>query len=296
MTSLKSLINSAISGEQLIVTGPHYDWMERLEIDKVPSPKAIAHVIRVHLRHYKRPRAGRFSASAMGGCRRATVFGFANAPQVKTESAGEEIFAQGTEAHIRWQIEGLTMGYMKDAEVWVEDKDLRVGGSMDAQLHNDDVFELKSGAPTVFRRIVVDAMWPDGKHIAQADTYMLLKDVPNASIVYEDRGYGDFHEFRVPRDARRERNIVRELRTLNRYVDEDDLPPMLDDCELRLGKTYRQCFFRKICPKVHTVSEAQAAGKKAKAEDSGLQVAEGQEMPEWITKVLDVLDKEASDG
>jgi hypothetical protein len=296
VTSLKALINSAASGEQLIVTGPHYDWIERLETDKVPSPKAVAHAIRAYLRFYKRPRAGRFSASAMGGCRRATVFGYANAPQVKTETAGEEIFDHGTVSHLRWQMEGLTMGYMRAAEVWVEDKDLRVGGSMDADLENGDVFELKSCAPSVYRRVVEEAQWPKAENIAQADTYMLLRDAPYVSLVYEDRSYGDFHEFRVARDARRERNILRELRTLNRYVEEDDLPPMLDDCELRLGKAYRQCFFRKICPKVHTVSEAQEAGRKQNTEDSGLQVAPGEDVPEWVAHVLKVLDAEVPHG
>jgi hypothetical protein len=296
MTSLKALINSAASGENLVVTGPHYQWIERLETDQVPSPKAVAHAIRAYLRLYKHPRAGRFSASAMGGCRRATIFGYANAPQVITETAGEEIFNHGTVSHLRWQMEGLTMGYMTGAEVWVEDKDLLVGGSLDAVLENGDVFELKSAAPSVYRRIVEEARWPKAQNIAQADAYMLLKDAPFTSLVYEDRSYGDFHEFRVERDAQRERALLRELRTLRRYVEEDDLPQMLDDCELRLGKVYRNCYFREICPKVNTVNDAVEAGLKAKTEDSGLQVAPGEDVPKWVTHVLAVLDQAVPHG
>lgn len=296
MTSLKALINSATSGENLIVTGPHYAWIERLETDQVPSPKAVAHAIRAYLRLYKHPRAGRFSASALGGCRRAVVFGYANAPQVITETAGEEIFNHGTVSHLRWQMEGLTMGYMAAAEVWVEDKELKVGGSLDAVLDNGDVFELKSAAPSVYRRVVEEARWPKAQNVTQADAYMLLKDAPFASLVYEDRSYGDFHEFRIERDTRREKALLRELRTLGRYLEEDDLPQMLDDCELRLGKVYRQCYFRQVCPKMSTVSGAIAAGEAAKTEDSGLQVAPGEDVPAWVGAVLSTLDREVPHG
>ena len=288
MTSLKGLINAARSGTDLIVTGPHYQWMERLETEQMPSPAAVMHAIKAYLRLYKRPRTGRFSASGIGRCRRETVFGYAGAPQTGVEPSGQEIFDHGTAAHLRWQMEGLTMGYMKEAEVWVEDKDLLVGGSIDAELSNDDVFELKSAAPSVYRRIVDEQGYPKAENIMQGDTYMLLKDAPYMSLVYEDRSYGNFHEFRIPRDAQREREVLRRLRSLKMYVEEDDLPPMLADCEIKWGPTYKQCFFREICPKVETLSQAQAAGNAA--HDSGLQVAPGEELPKWVAEVIEVLE------
>ncbi|HEY5787694.1 MAG TPA: hypothetical protein VIT65_23260 [Microlunatus sp.] len=287
MPTLKALINAARSGEDLIVTGPHYRWLKMLESQQIYTPEAIAHALKVYLRLYKHPRAGRIGASSLGGCPRAAVFSYAGAPQVAPDPSSQEIFDHGSVGHLKWQMEGLTMGYMKRAEAWVEDKDLRVGGSIDAILSNNDVFELKTCAPSVYRRVVAENMWPRADHVPQVDGYMLLRDVPYASLVYEDRSYGAFHEFRLERDATREAALLRRLRILNRYIDEDDLPPMLPDCEMKTGNTYRQCFFRLVCPKMATVTMAQEAGKPE--EDSGLQVELGTEIPEWIAKITTIL-------
>lgn len=289
VTSLKGLINAARTGTDLIVTAPHYEWMERLEKDQMPSSAAVLHAIKAYLRLYKRPRVGRFSASAMGGCQRAIVFGYAGAPQVGVEASGEEIFDHGTVSHLKWQMEGLTMGYMTGAEVWVENKDMRVGGSIDAILSNGDVFELKSAAPSVYRRVVDEQGYPKAENIFQGDVYMLLRDAPWMSLVYEDRSYGNFHEFRIERDAAREKEVLRRLRSLNRYVDEGDLPPMLPDCEIKWGKQYKDCFFRKICPKLTSLEDAQAAGEGI--EDSGVQLHPGEQHPEWVLDVIAVLEQ-----
>jgi hypothetical protein len=288
VTSLKALINAARSGEDLIVTGPHYRWIRMLESQQIYSPEAIAHALKVFLRLYKKQRSGRISASMLGGCPRAAVFSFAGAPQAAPDPGSQEIFDHGSVGHLKWQMEGLTLGYMKKAEVWVEDKDLRVGGSMDALLSNDDVFELKTCAPSVFRKVVAENLWPKAEHIPQVDGYMLLRDAPYASLVYEDRSYGGFHEFRMERDAVREAALLRRLRILNRYIDEDDLPPMLPDCEQKTGPTYRQCFFRVHCPKLGSVSAAREAGSPEK--DSGLQVELGTEVPDWVAQITRVLE------
>lgn len=293
MTSLKGLINAARSGDQLIVTGPHYEWMERLETEQVPSQAAVAHALRAYMRAYKRPRSGRFSMSGIGGCTRALALGYAGAPQKGIEAGLQEIMDHGTTDHLRWQMEGLTLGYMKEAEKWVYDDDLRVGGSIDAELSNGDVFELKSAAPSVYRRIVDEQRYPKPENIAQGDGYMWALDAPYMSLVYADRSYGNFHEFRIARDATRERELLRRLRSLNRYVDEDDLPPMLPDCEIKWGKTYKECFFRQVCPTVHTITQAQDAGNPA--HDSGLQIAPGAEQPKWVTQVLEILEGVSDD-
>ncbi len=292
MSTLKGLLESAQAGHQLVVTGPHYEWLERLEHEQMPSQAALFHVIKVLLRQYKQPRAGRMSPSAMGMCARRIVFGYAGAPQEAPDTGLLEIFDHGTMAHLKWQVEGITMGYMQSGEVWVEDKDLLLGGSMDGLLEDHSVFELKSAAPSVYNRIVIDARAPKYENLMQINTYFLLSGADWGSIVYEDRAYGNFHEFRIQRDARIEREILRRLRSYKGYVEADELPPMLTPCEERVGKVYKDCPYRKFCPSVATVSAAQEAGLKAKQEDTGVVIPLGAAMPEWMTRMLQFIETE----
>ena len=241
----------------LFVTGPHYEWLEKPELNQLPSMRALFHMIRAVMMRYKHPRVGRFSPSSMGKCSRRVVFGWAGAPEAPPSPELEEIFNHGTKAHIWWQLEGLTMGWMKEAEVWVEDKDLMTGGSMDAVLADDSIFELKSGAPTVYRRVVSDAREPTFDNRFQLETYMMLSGRDYASLVYEDRAYGNFHEFRVGRDAKMEREVLRRLNSYKRYVEDDVLPPQLEMCEMRTGTVFKECPFRDICHVPKTVSDAQ---------------------------------------
>lgn len=284
VTSAKDLLEAAESGIFPYVTGPHYEWMERLEHEQMPNQKAMAHVIRVLLNQYKRQRSGRFSPSGMGGCSRRMLFGYAGAPQLPADSGSTEIFEHGTLVGLRWQIEGLTMGWMQEAEFWVEDPDLLVGGSLDGKNADDSVFEMKSAAPSVFNKVVAEQRAPKFEHLMQTTTYMMLLGADFASIVYEDRAYGNFHEFRVERDAKVEREVIRRLRSYKAYAEEDELPDMLLDCEMRVGKTYKWCPYRKICPTVNSVSEAAALPQTHVAE--GPVVPLGAALPSWAQDLL----------
>ena len=266
----------------LFVTAPHYRWLEKPEHEQMPNQAAIFHLIRVMLMRYKHPRVGRFSPSSIGKCARLVVLGYAGAPEAPPSTELEEIFNHGTKAHIWWQVEGLTEGWMVAAEVWVEDKDLMTGGSMDGLLADDSVFELKSGAPSVFRRVVSDAREPTFDNRLQLETYFMLSGKDYGSLVYEDRAYGNFHEFRVTRDARMEKEVLRRLNSYKRYVEDDVLPPQLEMCEMRTGKVFNECQFRHICHIPNSVSEAQKLAPP-KVEIGDLDDW-AQELMEWITK------------
>lgn len=293
MPSLKELVRSAEAGDNLMVTGPHSEWLERLEVEQRPSPKAMAFAIRALLGDYKHERAGRFSPSSMGECARRLVFGYAGAPQLPPDIDNQEMMDHGTAAHLKWQIEGLTMGYMTEAEVWVDDPDLLVGGSMDAKLHDDSVFELKTAGGFVYNKIVLDQRAPKWENLMQANTYFMLDGADWGSVVYEDRSSGQFHEFRVTRDSKIEKEIIRRLRSYKSYVEADELPPVLPDCEVRVGTVYRRCPFRKICLKTHSVT---AASELATGEH-GRAAALGDERPDWIKSMIAVAHRlEGMDG
>ena len=255
MTNLKAMLRDATAGTKLIVVGPHTEWMERPEEEQVYSDEALAFVMASLRRTFKHERAGRFSPSALGKCPRRVVFGFAGAPQLPTDIDNQEQADHGSWAHLKWQAEGLTMGYMTDAEVWVHDPEMLFGGSMDATLHEGSFFELKTVIWNKFNRIVMVANWPDYEHLLQTAGYMLLTDKDMASLVYEDRGSGQFHEFRIPRTNRLEREVLRLLRSYLSYAENDELPPMLPDCEIRIGNVYKRCPYRDLCPMAKSISE-----------------------------------------
>jgi hypothetical protein len=255
VTDLKRLLRDSARGTALVVVGPHTDWLERPEEEQIYSERALQFIQDALRRKFKHERSGRFSPSAMGMCPRRVLFGYAGAPGLPPDIDNQEQMDHGSWTHLKWQAEGLTMGYMTDAEVWVYDEDLRCGGSMDAMLIDDTPFELKTSIWTIYSRVVQRAGWPEWEHLIQDATYMLLADRNMSSMVYEDRGSGQFHEFRIPRTDMLEREVLKLLKTYAAYADEDELPPMLVDCEMRTGKTYRRCPFRTICPKAKSVSE-----------------------------------------
>lgn len=284
MPSLKGLIRSAESGERLIVTGPHSDWMELLEHEQLPSQAAINHVIRALLRQYKHRRAGRFSPSSIGECTKRALFSYAGAPQLPADAELLEMADHGTFGHMRWQMEGLTMGYMLEAEKWVYDESLLTGGSIDGVLEDGSIFELKTAAPGVYNRMVMDRGQPKWEHLLQVHVYMMLLGADWASVVYEDRAYGNFHEFRVARDPKIEKEAIRRLNGYMRYVEDDLMPPMLDECSLGVGRTFQGCPYRKICPSVTTVSQAQSL-----VHVPGRNEPEVEESPLWAATLLEFI-------
>jgi len=255
VTNLKQLLRDAARGTALVVIGPHTEWAERPEEEQLYSPRALQFVLDSLQRKYKHERSGRFSPSSMGKCPRRVMFGYAGAPGLPPDIDNQEQMDHGSWTHLKWQAEGLTMEYMTDAEVWVFDPDLRCGGSMDASLEDDSVFELKTVIWPIYNRVVQVANWGEYEHLLQTATYMLLADKDMASLVYEDRGSGQCHEFRVPRTDKLEREVLRLLASYASYADADELPPMLDACEQRVGNIYKRCPFREICPKSSSISE-----------------------------------------
>jgi hypothetical protein len=255
MSTLKQLVREAGRGNKSVVTIPHVKWMESSEEDKRPSDVAVEHALNVWRGGYKHERAGRFSPSAIGECHRRVCFGFAGAPQLKPAFENQEMMDHGSWIHLKWQVEGLTVGYMTSAEEWVYDKDLLCGGSMDAVLSDGSIFELKSAGWSIYNRIVVVDGWPKWENLMQLGTYFLLADIDMASLVMEDRSSGKFHEFRIPRDAKIEEEVLRRLRSYKSYVEADELPEMLDECRTKRGTTYKRCGYREICEAACSVSQ-----------------------------------------
>lgn len=257
MPSLKQLLESAEKGTELVVTPEHANWLEMAEeeqyelIDEmweVVGPE-VEKVLRGKSRH---ERSGRISASGLGGCLRAQLFSYGGAPKLGENPDNIDLMSMGTHDHLYWQVEGLAMGWLSTIEPFVTDG--FVGGSLDGKGVDVNVFELKTVRESLFTRIVQVEKTPVLSHELQFDFYGEQLGVDVGSIVYQERGGGAYYEFRVerkPETARLREGIVQRL---GNHVADDTLPPMLEDCEARQGTIYRQCPFRKFCPKARSVT------------------------------------------
>ena len=255
MATTKGMYEQALRGTTLVITAPHVQWLETPEDQQIYTPEAIGFVSKVLRREFKHERPGRFSPSAMGECHRRVMFGFAGAPQQQPDIDNQEMMDHGSWTHLKWQAEGLTMGYIVNAEGWVHDKDLMSGGSMDGILEDGSLFELKSAGWSIYARVVNTDGWPKWENLMQVHNYFILSGAEVASVVYENRSSGQFHEFRIPRDIKIEKEVLRRLASYKRFYEEDDLPPMLEMCEQRLGMIYKRCPYREICDGAKSVSQ-----------------------------------------
>lgn len=239
----------------------HNAWMQLPESQRVWTPEAISFASLVHQGKLKHERKGRVSPSALGdNCERALLFGFAQAPQVPFPRENAEKMYAGEFHHLRWQMEGLSAGYMKRGEVWLHAEALRCGGSGDGLLVDGSLFELKSTAEHLFKcaREMTKApedrnpqrfnswdyfMGMHRKHKLQMEAYWLVDEVGAAergeprvlndwgSLVYQDAGNpGNIVEFRLHSAPTRRTEVNRILESLHDWIDIKDLPDMLDGC------------------------------------------------------------------
>lgn len=253
MPSLRDLLAMSEHSDDLVVVPGHAQWMERPESERTYSPEALQHAMDVLTKAHQHERSGRFSPSSMGECNRKLLFGFVGAPQTQEDNDNLDLMAMGSGDHFWWQLEGLTAGWMKAAEVWVHNAAWHLGGSMDGILVDDSIFELKTMFGTLYDRYVLKEQEPKWQHLIQVECYMRLSGLEKCSLVYQERGGAKFHEFRIERreDAVEEVDFI--LEQLHDALETNKLPAMLDQCEMRTGKVYRQCSWRKHCPTVSAV-------------------------------------------
>lgn len=189
-----------------------------------------------------------FRASAAGTCHRQQIFKILGVPG-RDEIDGKlaNIFANGNFLHLKWQMQGLTEGWLTQAEVPIEREDLNAGGTMDGILWNGAGFEAKTINSRGYASVM--SYGPKDAHIFQVDHYMHLTDITSFSIVYDNKDTGEWREFRVDKDPKRDEEVGNTLSTLNGYLETKTLPVILPDCKAKEGMTYRGCAFRDICLK-----------------------------------------------
>lgn len=245
MSTLKQMLQSAQTGQQLYVTPAHVRWMERPESERVPTEAVFAIMKDVILGERQHPRSERYSPSSLGMCNRRVLYGYHGAQQDPTPVDSLDLMFIGTTMHRQWQWEGLTAGYMRDVEVWTTDE-ARLGGSMDAVLDDGSIFELKTMRSQVYSRLASEPA-PKFEHLLQIEAYMRCSGRTQASVLYQDRDSGQTREYRVLSSPYHSDKLDELLERLDYHVDIDVLPQMLNDCQTKTGWVYKSCPYATTC-------------------------------------------------
>jgi hypothetical protein len=244
--SLKDMVK-ATKGD-LPITVRHETWMTKTNGNPVYSDEAMAFAAEALSGEAgsQRRRKKMFRASAAGQCHRRQVFNYIDMPQADSvDSKLASIFVTGTMLHLKWQLAGLTEGWLVQAEVPVDRSELNAGGTMDGITYTGGGFEFKTINDRGFAGVM--QFGPKSGHVFQVHHYMLLGELDHFSVVYENKNTGEWKEFLVPRDE----NVIQQSRvalaTLNTSLEYKRLLPVLPDCETKEGQMFRTCPFRTFC-------------------------------------------------
>lgn len=246
MPSLKDLIKSV--KDDLPITVPYDRWISD-NPNPVWSDKAIQLADDVYHQRVggQRTRATLFRSSGAGTCPRRRMLKAIGIPEKSTiDGKLGNIFLTGNALHLKWQMAGLTAGWLAEAEVAKERVDLNFGGTLDGVLIDGSGFELKSINDRGFRDVMDNG--PKALHLRQTHSYMLLDpSIEKFSVVYENKNDGEWREFRIDRDPVIYQEIEAEVHELNAMYQNHQLPKVKPDCSTREGAEYRNCPFKDVC-------------------------------------------------
>lgn len=246
MPNLKDLIKAVKN--DLPITVPYDRW-----ISDNPNPVWSASALQLAQDVYTgkvgghRKRKTLFRSSGAGTCPRRRMFSAIGVPEKLTiDGKLGNIFLTGNALHLKWQMAGLTAGWLAEAEVPKDREDLNFGGTLDGVLSDGSGFELKSINDRGYRDVMDNG--PKPLHLRQTHSYMLLDPaIDMFSVVYENKNDGEWKEFRIRRDEELYLAIEDEIRELNALYQARQLPPVLNSCSTREGAEYRNCPFKDMC-------------------------------------------------
>lgn len=235
---------------QLVVSPRHEEWL-RLNSNPVYSPEALEFGRKaMAAQANQRDRTGTFSASSLESCGRRQQFTYLGMPELPPSTKLAGIFQNGTFMHIRWQMAGLTEGWLSEAEVPISENSMKLSGTMDGLLYEDSVLELKSINTNGFNQ--VQTFGPKVGHIMQVCSYLLATDREKGVIIYEDKNTQEYSEHIVELDEDLIMNVTIRNEWLWQLTGKQELIEPLDKCMAGEGYQYNGCPFRDRCLKIKT--------------------------------------------
>ena len=195
--------------------------------------------------------SGRIRPSSVGHpCTRHKLLSFLGAERTEFEEGSLDIMEAGTWGHYRWQVRGLSGGWLTAIEEPAEDRSWLLKGSADGIISDGSLFELKTTNSYTYDTVMKTGE-PTWEHRMQVGAMLRALEIDKASIVYEDRNFpARWHEFRWSLSG--DEAILFALKLLRKdirtQVRAKELPPMLVECVEMKGKIYEGCQFRYSCP------------------------------------------------
>ena len=243
-----------VTRDDLVVSPLHDEWLAH-NANPVYSPDAL-HFMSGEMAKVGRKRKSTVSASALDSCRRRQEFTYLGWPEMAPSPKTAQIFHNGSFMHLRWQMAGITAGWLKEAEVPVPaHPTLNIKGTMDGVLYEGSILELKSINSNGFAK--VSTFGPAKNHKIQVGTYMYLCGVDKGVIIYEDKNTQEYREFVVTMTPDLEDLVNESAETIWKLITMEELAPPLTDCEAQIGFRYMTCPYRDRCLGVKTWTEAQ---------------------------------------
>jgi hypothetical protein len=162
------------------------------------------------------------------------------------DSKTPNILHNGQFTHLRWQMAGLTAGWLERAEVSVRLPRFNFQGTMDGVQSNGWGFEFKTINGFGYKQVM--DYGAKSEHISQVHSYMLATGISDFSIVYESKDTNEWKETVVHRDEKIITEMQETLERLNAYPQRRQLPDILNECKNEEGPRFRACKYRHICP------------------------------------------------
>lgn len=241
------------TGPELIISRRHEDWITEND-HPVYSPRALA--LAAHeLSKKDRVRTGTLSASSLGECERYQQFVFIGMPKLPMDAKNAAKVANGSFMHLRWQMEGLTEGWLDQAEVPVKSDAYHLMGTMDGVAYDGSILELKSINANGFSRVAT--FGPLFPHLYQMATYMLCSGIDKGVFLYENKDTQEYTELVVDPDDLPMTEVLIKAEKMWQSTEHKVLSEPLSDCMDKKGWKYNSCPFRDRCLFVYNWAEAE---------------------------------------
>lgn len=239
---------------QLVISARHEAWLKD-NPNPTYSKRAVKHAeAEFRAQANPRDRRGTVSGSSLGKCKRRQQFTFLGMPELPPSAKTAQIFQNGFFMHLRWQMAGITEGWLAAAEIPVAANPFRLSGTMDGIAYDGSVVEFKSCHTNDFSR--VNSFGPLAGHEFQLATYVLTSDAEKGVFIYEDKNTQEFKEIVKYAD---ELPLVEVAEESAKLWDANDARVLIEPLESCMAgeRPYNSCQFKNVCMALKSWEEAE---------------------------------------
>jgi hypothetical protein len=183
-------------------------------------------------------------ASEGGECPRMRVMRLIGFRQAKPTTTLRNTFATGSFLHLKWQMAGLSAGWLTECEVPFYAFDGLVRGKADGITEWGAVVDFKTAASYFYRAF---EKAPKPAHVDQVIAACSALGSYKAHLIYENKDTGAYAEHVIDvtdemiERVRTDAEVAAEAKAAKR------LPPILEGCVSGTSPQFKRCFFHEQC-------------------------------------------------